>query len=281
MQVLTTVAEMQSFGHASRRGAVFTMGALHAGHGELIRRCRELIGADGLLIVTVFVNPTQFGDPTDLANYPRTLEADCALCEAAGVDVVFTPSVEEMYPPQENLPKFSAGRLGAVLEGRSRPGHFDAVASVVHRLLTITQPDVTCFGEKDYQQLAVVRQMVREAGLAVEVVGVPTVRDHDGLALSSRNTRLSASARSAAVAIPRALASVAEKAAETSNAVEACAAGRAILETEPSLQIDYLVVTDNDLGPAPEAGTARALVAVTIDGVRLIDNVPVTIGARA
>ena len=280
MRVLTTVAEMAALEHASRRGAVFTMGALHAGHVELMRQCRKLIGPDGMLIVTVFVNPTQFGDPKDLENYPRTLEADSALCEAAGVDVLFAPTVQEMYPPGVPLPQFSAGWLGSVLEGRSRPGHFDAVASVVHRLLSITQADVTCFGEKDYQQLVVVRQMVHEAGLNVEVVGVPTVRDDDGLALSSRNIRLSAAARSAAVVIPRALMAVAESAAATGNADEACAAGNAILARQPLLRIDYLVITDVELGPAPATGAARALVAATLDGVRLIDNVPVTIGAR-
>ena len=241
MRVLTTVAEMNALERGSRRGAVLTMGALHAGHGELMRRSRELIGPDGLLIVTVFVNPTQFGDPKDLENYPRTLEADSALCEAAGVDVLFAPTVQEMYPPGVPLPQFSAGWLGSVLEGRSRPGHFDAVASVVHRLLSITQADVTCFGEKDYQQLVVVRQMVHEAGLNVEVVGVPTVRDDDGLALSSRNIRLSAAARSVAVVIPRALMAVAESAAATGNADEALAAGNAILARQPLLQIDYLV----------------------------------------
>ena len=177
MRILTTVAEMAALEHGSSRGAVFTMGALHAGHVELMRRCRELIGPDGSLIVTVFVNPTQFGDPKDLENYPRTLEADSALCEAAGVDVLFAPTVQEMYPPGVPLPQFSAGWLGSVLEGRSRPGHFDAVASVVHRLLSITQADVTCFGEKDYQQLAVIRQMARDLDLPVEIVGAPTMRE--------------------------------------------------------------------------------------------------------
>lgn len=278
MRVITTVDEVQALPHSTRRGAVFTMGALHRGHAQLMHVCRELIGPDGLLIVSVFLNPTQFGNPKDLERYPRTLDTDIALCESAGVDVVFAPSVEEMYPPNTPLPQFSAGALGAILEGRSRPGHFDAVATVVHRLLKITQPDVTCFGEKDYQQVAVVRQMVNAAGLDVQVVGVPTVRDADGLALSSRNVHLSPDARRIAGVIPRALREVADVVSTTGDVSAALAAGAAVLATEEALDLDYLVITDVDLGPAPESGPARALLAANVAGVRLIDNVPVTIG---
>lgn len=281
MRIITTVAEMRSLPRTTKRGAVFTMGALHAGHVELMRACRELIGKDGLLIVSVFVNPTQFNDPADLEKYPRTLDADAAMCEAAGVDVLFAPTVAEMYPADEELPQFSAGALGDILEGVSRPKHFDAVATVVHRLLDISRPDVTCFGEKDYQQLAVVRQMVAESGLAIDVVGVATVRDVGGLALSSRNVRLSATEREIAQAVPRALFEVAAVAESTGDVERAIAAGRAVIAQQPAIDLDYLVVTDVQLGAAPAMGPARALIAVQLGSVRLIDNVPVNIGNRA
>lgn len=277
-RVVTTVAELKALSHETTRGAVLTMGALHQGHAQLMRRTRELIGADGLLVVTVFVNPTQFNDPNDLAKYPRTLEADVALCESVGVDVVFAPTVDEMYPAGVELPQFFAGAVGEILEGASRPGHFDAVATVVHRLLSITDADVTCFGEKDYQQLAAVRAMVEQSSLDVQVVGVATVRDSDGLALSSRNVRLTAEERSIATLIPQALFELARVAESTGDVEAAVAAGKAILAKSEFIELDYLVVTSVDLAPAPAAGPARALVAVKLGDVRLIDNVPVNIG---
>lgn len=279
MKVITTVAEMQALGHATRRGAVFTMGALHQGHAQLMRECRKLIGAEGVLVVTVFVNPKQFGDAKDLARYPRTLEADVVLCESVGVDVVFAPSVEEMFPEGVQLPQFYAGALGDILEGASRPGHFDAVASIVHRLIAITEPDVTCFGEKDFQQLAVVRQMVAEAQLSVDVVGVPTVRETDGLAMSSRNVHLSAEQRRIAAVIPRALDAATEAASEGAEA--AVAAGLAILAAEPAIDVDYFELRSTQLQAPPASGEARLLLAVTLGGIRLIDNAPVELGASA
>lgn len=285
MRVLTTAAELSLLPREPRRGAVFTMGALHAGHTALMHRCRDLIGVDGLLIVTIFVNPTQFNDPQDLERYPRTLDADLQICEQAGVDVVFAPAVTEMYPPGVQLPAFSAGDLGTVLEGASRPGHFDAVATVVHRLISLTQPDVTCFGEKDFQQLAVVRRMAGAAGLDCEIVGVPTSREPDGLALSSRNRLLTPAGRAAAPVLQRALLAVADRLRRGSDVAAAVSDARSIIASEPGVTLDYLVVTDESLNTSvmPTAGTpwtGRTLLAAYIDGVRLIDNVPLEVLAQ-
>ena len=280
MIVINTVHEMQNLDNHRKRGAVFTMGALHEGHLALMKECRRAIGDDGLLVVTIFVNPTQFNDPLDLEKYPRTLVEDVQMCDKAGVDVVFAPSVDEMYPAGQQLSQFSAGVLGTVLEGKSRPGHFDAVATVVHRLLEITKPSVTCFGEKDYQQLAVVREMVNQAGIKCEVRGVPTVRDTDGLALSSRNRLLSAEDRVAARIVPQALELVAASVANE-NVNQAIAAAKALVASEPRPELDYLEVVAPDCGPASRQGEARALIAVRFGAVRLIDNCPVKIGGAA
>ena len=282
MKVIEAVSGLAALGHRQRRGVVFTMGALHAGHAELMRACRELIGPDSLLLVTIFVNPTQFNDPRDLERYPRTPDADLAVCEAAGVDVVFMPSVEEMYPPGVDLPRPGAGALGGVLEGASRPGHFDGVAQVVHRLISVTEPDVTCFGEKDYQQLAVVRGMAAASGFDCEIVGVPTVREADGLALSSRNALLSPAARALAPKLHQSLQLVAAELRGGASVEAAVAAGRLVIESEPAFELDYLVVTDSQLNTPPvlNAGhdwQGRVLVAARLDGVRLIDNLPVEV----
>lgn len=280
MQILTKAAELAELPADRRRGAVFTMGALHAGHAALMHHCRGLIGDDGLLVVTIFVNPTQFNDPKDLERYPRTLDADLEICAAAGVDVVFAPTVQEMYPADVELPQFSAGELGRRLEGASRPGHFDAVATVVHRLISLTAPAVTCFGEKDYQQLVVVRKLVAAAGLPVEVVGVPTVRESDGLALSSRNRLLSPAGRAVAPVLQRALLAVADELRHGHDVAAATSAGQSIIASEPTVTLDYLVVADESLNTSAMQELAdglngRVLLAAYIDGVRLIDNVPV------
>ncbi|MEY4347707.1 MAG: hypothetical protein RIS43_126 [Actinomycetota bacterium] len=279
MKVLTTVAEMSAVPKLHRRGAVFTMGALHAGHRALFEKCRTMIGDDGELVVSIFVNPTQFNNPDDLQKYPRTLESDLQLCESAGVDYVFAPSVEEMYPTGADLPHISSGLLGTILEGASRSGHFDAVATVVHRLLDITSPDVTCFGEKDFQQLAVVRAMVEQEKIPCQVIGVPTVRDHDGLALSSRNVRLTVEQRKAAVCIPHALQECARVAENSGDVAAAIAAAKRVIAAEKSAVLDYFVIRSNELGDPPASGSARALVAASFGDVRLIDNYPVNIGA--
>ncbi|MBV7695945.1 pantoate--beta-alanine ligase [Streptomyces sp. TRM70350] len=188
-----------------RTAVVMTMGALHDGHATLIRAARGHVGRDGFVVVTVFVNPLQFGKGEDLDRYPRTLEADLKIAEQAGADVVFAPAVDEVYPGGEPQVRITAGPMGERLEGASRPGHFDGVLTVVAKLLHLTRPDVAFFGQKDAQQLALIRRMVRDLNFGVEIVGVPTVREDDGLALSSRNRYLSPQERRTALALSRAL----------------------------------------------------------------------------
>ncbi|MGW3727863.1 pantoate--beta-alanine ligase [Streptomyces sp. F001] len=200
---LTYVRE--HFAVPGRTGVVMTMGALHDGHATLVRTAREHVGRDGFVVVTVFVNPLQFGKGEDLDRYPRTLEADLKVAEQAGADVVFAPAVEEVYPGGEPQVRISAGPMGERLEGASRPGHFDGMLTVVAKLLHLTRPDVAFFGQKDAQQLALIRRMVRDLNFGVEIVGVPTVREDDGLALSSRNRYLSPQERRTALALSRAL----------------------------------------------------------------------------
>ncbi|MGP4089789.1 pantoate--beta-alanine ligase [Streptomyces sp. KR55] len=200
---LTYVRE--HFAVPGHTAVVMTMGALHDGHATLVRTAREHVGRDGFVVVTVFVNPLQFGKGEDLDRYPRTLEADLKVAEQAGADVVFAPAVEEVYPGGEPQVRISAGPMGERLEGASRPGHFDGMLTVVAKLLHLTRPDVAFFGQKDAQQLALIRRMVRDLNFGVEIVGVPTVREDDGLALSSRNRYLSPQERCTALALPRAL----------------------------------------------------------------------------
>jgi pantoate--beta-alanine ligase len=188
-----------------RTAVVMTMGALHEGHASLIRAARRHVGGKGFVIVTVFVNPLQFGKGEDLERYPRTLDADLKVAEQAGADAVFAPSVDEVYPGGEPQVRMSAGSMGERLEGASRPGHFDGMLTVVAKLLHLTRPDVALFGQKDAQQLALVRRMVRDLNFGVDIVGVPTVREPDGLALSSRNRYLSPAERYTALALSRAL----------------------------------------------------------------------------
>ncbi|QIP85336.1 pantoate--beta-alanine ligase [Streptomyces sp. Tu 2975] len=194
-----------------RTAVVMTMGALHQGHASLIRTARERVGPKGFVIVTVFVNPLQFGAGEDLDRYPRTLEADLRTAEEAGADVVFAPSVDEVYPGGQPQVRITAGPMGERLEGRTRPGHFDGMLTVVAKLLHLTGPDVALFGQKDAQQLALIRRMVRDLNFPVEIVGVPTVREDDGLALSSRNRYLSAGERRTALALSRSLFAAADR----------------------------------------------------------------------
>ncbi len=182
-----------------------TMGALHEGHATLIRTARELAGPRGDVVVTVFVNPLQFGAGEDLDRYPRTLDSDVKTAEQAGADAVFAPSVDEVYPGGEPQVRLSAGPMGERLEGATRPGHFDGMLTVVAKLLHLTRPDTALFGQKDAQQLALIRRMVRDLNFGVEIVGVPTVREDDGLALSSRNRFLSTEERRTALALSQAL----------------------------------------------------------------------------
>ncbi|MFJ6100766.1 pantoate--beta-alanine ligase [Streptomyces sp. NPDC092359] len=200
-----TAHELRALGAAGPRAVVMTMGALHEGHATLIRAARERAGERGTVVVTVFVNPLQFGAGEDLDRYPRTLEADLALAVGAGADAVFAPSVDEVYPGGEPQVRITAGPMGERLEGASRPGHFDGMLTVVAKLLHLTAPDLALFGQKDAQQLALIRRMVRDLNFPVEIVGVPTVREDDGLALSSRNRYLSAGERRTALALSGAL----------------------------------------------------------------------------
>jgi pantoate--beta-alanine ligase len=255
-----------------RVAVVMTMGALHEGHRRLMRVARE---RGDFVIVTIFVNPLQFGPNEDFDKYPRTLAADLEACRAEQVDVVFAPERDEMYPGGSPLVTLNAGPMGEILEGASRPGHFSGMLTVVAKLLGLTRADVAFFGEKDFQQLALITRMVRDLELGVEIVGVPTVREADGLALSSRNRYLSAGQRQAALALSQALR---EGAAQTDPQRVLEAAGK-ILADEPGIRVDYLALTDPLLGPAPAHGPARLLVAAKVGTTRLIDNVPLLLGA--
>ncbi|WEH16098.1 pantoate--beta-alanine ligase [Streptomyces sp. VNUA24] len=203
--VLRTAGELHARAREGRRAVVMTMGALHEGHATLIRTAREIAGGTGEVVVTVFVNPLQFGAGEDLDRYPRTLDADVELAAAAGADVVFAPSADEVYPGGEPQVRVTAGPMGERLEGASRPGHFDGMLTVVAKLLHLTRPDVALYGQKDAQQLALIRRMVRDLNFGMDVVGVPTVREEDGLALSSRNRYLSTEERRTALALSQAL----------------------------------------------------------------------------
>lgn len=251
-----------------------TMGALHEGHRTLVRAARE---SGGSVVVSVFVNPMQFGPGEDFDRYPRTWDADLAALAEEGADVVFHPPVEEVYPPGTLGVTVQPGPLGDVLEGAVRPGHFAGVLTVVAKLFGLVRPDVAVFGEKDYQQLALIRAMARELALGVQVVGVPTVRAEDGMALSSRNRYLSAEQRSTATALSAALRDGAAAGPEGADAV--LSAARAVLAGAPGLLQDYLELTDPDLGPAPAAGPARLLVAARAGSTRLIDNTAVSLGS--
>ncbi|MDH6111193.1 pantoate--beta-alanine ligase [Kitasatospora sp. MAP12-15] len=253
---------------------VMTMGALHEGHAALIRAARKEVGADGRVAVTVFVNPLQFGAGEDLDRYPRTLAADVRLAEEAGADVVFAPLPEEVYPNGDPQVRISAGPMGERFEGATRPGHFDGMLTVVAKMLHITDPDFAFFGEKDAQQLAIVQRMVADLDFDVEVIGVPTVREADGLALSSRNRFLSEDERAQALALSRALFAGRDVAAKGPQAVREAAA--AALADADGVTLDYLALIDpDDFTEAPDdfQGEAVLAVAAKVGSTRLIDNV--------
>ncbi|MFC8230460.1 pantoate--beta-alanine ligase [Streptomyces sp. NPDC057287] len=328
--LLRSAAELDALGRASgaRRAVVMTMGALHDGHATLIRAARAAAGPGGQVVVTVFVNPLQFGEAADLDRYPRTLEADLAVASEAGADAVFAPAVEEVYPGGEPQVRITAGPMGERLEGSSRPGHFDGMLTVVAKLLHLTRPDAAFFGQKDAQQLALVRRMVGDLNFGIDIVAVPTVRDPDGLALSSRNRFLSAEERHTALALPRALFAARDRLAaqqalharartapehegraaeltrlgETRAAADTeavalarptvapsavLAAARAVLDEaagEPvPLTLDYVALVDPaDFTEVPDgrvSGEAVLAVAARVGATRLIDNIPLTLGA--
>ena len=283
VEVVESAAQCRAMLDAARAtgrtvALVPTMGALHDGHLSLMARARAECD---VVAVSIFVNPLQFGDPDDIANYPRTLEQDLQACAEAGADVVFTPPVSEMYPswPAPPATTVSVRGVSDIWEGASRPGHFDGVATVVAKLFTIAGPCRAYFGLKDFQQLAVVRRMAADLCLPVEVVGCPVARESDGLALSSRNVRLSADERAAATVLSCALAAGrAAVAAGARTGAEVSAAMRAAVGAEPSVALDYAVTVD--AASLEEAGalgdrdpsSLRLLVAAVVGPVRLIDN---------
>jgi pantoate--beta-alanine ligase len=261
-------------------GLAPTMGALHDGHASLMQAARERVG-DGIVVVSIFVNPLQFGAGEDLDRYPRTLDDDLKVCEREGVDIVFVPSVEEVYPGGDPQVMVKPGPLGKVLEGRTRPGHFRGVLTVVAKLFGLVRPDVAVFGQKDYQQLVLVRRMALDLNLGVEVVGAETQREPDGLALSSRNRFLDAEARQQARTLSATLWAAQEGAAYGLDG--ALGSARAELRHSTGVDLDYLEITDPDLGPLPAdpaPGTeGRVLIAARVGGTRLIDNLPLTFGS--
>jgi len=253
VNVVETIEETRRALEQSRQGSIGlvpTMGSLHEGHLALLRAARA---ENATVVMSLFVNPAQFGDASDLAKYPRNEKHDLQLAREAGVDLVFAPSADEMYPPGFQT-WVEVTELGEILEGRFRPGHFRGVATVVLKLLNVVRPTCVYFGQKDAQQVAVIRQLVADLAVEVELRIVPTVRDDDGLALSSRNARLTADERTAALALPRALATRDRDAA------------LAELASSNGLEVDYVEVADFD--PPVLAG------AVRIGSTRLIDNVP-------
>lgn len=295
IKLVTTVAELHvesarllTAKQGSSQGLVPTMGALHEGHAALARTAVE---QNDVVVATIFVNPLQFGDAVDLDRYPRTLEADLALLEAEGVDLAFAPSVEEVYPGGEPLVRITSGRLGEKWEGASRPGHFDGALTVVAKLLHYGIPAAglagsglhtyrAYFGQKDAQQLALVKRMVADLNFPVQIVGVPTVRSAEGLALSSRNRFLSDDEREAALVLSRALRLLEERAAKREPLDLDSAV--ALVESQPLVALDYFDVVDpatleplaENCRETPFRGEALALIAAKVGPVRLIDNAP-------
>lgn len=277
MKIAKTVAVARRVRRESKKGLfvlVPTMGALHRGHAMLMRRARKLAGKEGSVAVSIFVNPTQFGPEEDFSKYPRPWEADVKLCKEEGVDVVFAPSPEEMYAGAPSV-FVDEGELSQVLCGRSRPGHFRGVCTVVTKLFTILQPDVAVFGEKDWQQLAILRRMTRDLNLPVRLVGQATVRESDGLAVSSRNGYLTGEERGVAPGIHAAL-----RAAAGERTVKAVLrTGRRLLEKIPGARVDYLELVDAETLRSVEQmdRPMRLAAAVFLGRARLIDNIGVPV----
>jgi pantoate--beta-alanine ligase len=250
-----------------------TMGALHAGHRQLIREAQVM--QNTVIVVSIFVNPLQFGPNEDLAKYPRQFESDVDICREERVGIVFAPSVEDMYPAGAQV-TVHPGPLGDELEGAVRPGHFAGVLTVVSKLFNIVQPTYAVFGQKDYQQLQLIHKMARDLNFPLDVVGVPTVREYDGLALSSRNAYLTPEQRHHAVTLSAALTAGAHVSSQGADAV--LKAAHDVLAQVPEVEVDYLELRGTDLGAAPENGDARLLVAARVGTTRLIDNIAVLLG---
>ncbi len=272
--VVRTTAELATALTDGPRAVVMTMGALHDGHLELVRRARAEAGSVGQVVVTIFVNPLQFGVGEDLDRYPRDLEGDVAKLAGVGADLVFAPAPEVLYPDGEPVVRVSAGAIGEILEGAIRPGHFDGMLTVVLKLLHLTRPTVAFFGRKDAQQLMAVRQMVRDLNVDVRIVGVPIVREPDGLALSSRNAYLTPEQRIAAVSLSAALRAGQAAAVPGACADDVTVAARRTLEGVAGVVIDYVTLVAETGQPVPPQGPAQGLllVAARLGKTRLIDN---------
>lgn len=278
LNVYSSPREMSDVARALRQTGrplmlVPTMGALHDGHLTLVRSAKRVQGS--VVVVSIFVNPLQFGANEDLDKYPKTLDDDLAQLRAEGVEIAFTPTAAQMYPdgPRTSV---QPGPLGAELEGATRPTHFAGVLTVVLKLLQIVRPDRAFFGEKDYQQLVLIRQMVADLNVDAAIVGVPIVREPDGLAMSSRNRYLGEVEREQAGALSAALLAGMYAAGEGTAA--ALDAARAVLDEVPAIDVDYLQVRDPMLGPAPAEGIGRMLVAARLGSTRLLDNIAIDIG---
>jgi pantoate--beta-alanine ligase len=271
MRVITTIAGAKASPRATRRVLVPTMGALHKAHGELIRVAREHAGHTGEVAVSIFVNPLQFAPGSDYERYPRPEKADEEFCENAGVDLLFRPTAPEMYTADRSV-FVDESVLSATLEGKSRAGHFRGVCTVVAKLFNILAPDAAVFGEKDFQQLAIVRRMVRDLNFNIDIVAVPTVREEDGLACSSRNQYLNPEERKQASVLYKALRAAAGLGKESDEDVVALA--RNVIKEAPLAQIDYVELVDAEtLQPVEIAGPKSVLVlAVSFRKTRLIDN---------
>lgn len=253
-------------------GLVPTMGALHDGHLTLIQQARQ---QTDVVVCSIFVNPVQFNNADDLARYPRTLDADCALLETVGCDIVFAPSADEMYPEAPSL-TLNFGELETVMEGAFRPGHFNGVGLVVAKLFTIVQPDKAFFGQKDLQQVAVIRSLIRNLSFPVELVRSPTVRETDGLAMSSRNRNLTPDEREQATTLFAALTLAHDRLVDGQTPAQAKAAVRAFIDTKPAFRLEYIEIANADtLMPADEVlapGQTAICIAAHLGKVRLIDN---------
>ena len=277
MEVITKIADLQRKIAEIRAkdgtvGLVPTMGALHNGHLELVKRC---VAENSICVVSVFVNPTQFNDKNDLLHYPRTLDADCRLLESAGCAIAFAPEVEEMYPVEDTR-VFNLGTVAEVMEGKYRPGHFNGVAQIVSKLFDAVQPDRAYFGEKDFQQIAVIRSMVKLLNFPVEIVACPIVREDDGMALSSRNLRLTPQHRKNAVSISQTLFK-SRTFAEQHSVAETIDYVVSTLNSVPDLEVEYFEIVDgNTLLPVNDWSDSDYIVGcitVYCGEVRLIDNI--------
>ncbi len=281
LRVTTKAGLREALGRTGnvRRVLVPTMGALHAGHEALLRRARELAGGSGRVVASVFLNPTQFNQAVDLQTYPRTPEQDARLCEECGVDVLFMPDASEMYSAERSVSVHEA-ELSRVLCGASRPGHFDGVCLVVSKLFNLVQPTDAIFGEKDYQQLAILRRMVQELDFPITLHPVPIVRESDGLAVSSRNVRLTPEQRAQVPRLYAALQAAARAFSDHATAEDACELVRKELRNLPGVQIDYVQMVDAltlrpVVGLAAQNPPALLAAAVFFGDVRLIDNIQV------